>query len=192
MDILKQKIREEGRILSEQILKVDSFLNHQIDPVLMQEMGKEFAKRFQGEKITKVLTLEASGIAIAIMTALSLQVPVVFAKKKRPSTMTNKAYSGRVHSFTKHEDVDIMVSTTYLNANDRVLIIDDFLATGEATRGMIEIVRQANAELVGVGIVIEKAFQNGGRALREAGVRVESLARIAKLEQGRVYFVEDK
>jgi xanthine phosphoribosyltransferase len=190
MELLKQKIREEGKILSSDILKVDSFLNHQIDPILMQEMGREFARRFQGEKITKVLTLEASGIAIAIMTALALQVPVVFAKKKRPSTMSGEAYFGRVHSFTKQEDVDIMVATTYLNQNDRVLIIDDFLATGEATRGMIEIVRQANAHLAGVGIVIEKAFQGGGQALRDAGVRVESLAQITKLENGKVYFAE--
>ena len=153
-------------------------------------MGREFARKFQRERITKVLTLEASGIAIAIMTALALEVPVVFAKKKRPSTMSNKAYCGRVHSFTKQEDVDIMVSSAYLNAQDRVLIIDDFLATGEAVRGMIEIVRQAKAELVGVGIVIEKAFQNGGHALREEGIRVESLARIAKLENGKVYFEE--
>lgn len=188
MELLKQKIQAEGKIVSDRILKVDSFLNHQIDPVLMQAMGQEFARRFQGEKITKVLTLEASGIAIAIMTALALQVPLIFAKKKRPSTMTTQAYFGRVHSFTKQEDVEIMVSANYLNPADHVLIIDDFLATGEATRGMIEIVRQSKAVLIGVGIVIEKSFQEGGQYLRQEGIRVESLARIAKLEKGKIYF----
>ncbi len=188
MELLKQKIKAEGIVVSDRILKVDSFLNHQIDPVLMQAMGQEFARKFQGEKITKVLTLEASGIAIAIMTALALQVPLIFAKKKRPSTMTTQAYFGRVHSFTKHEDVDIMVSANYLNSSDHVLIIDDFLATGEAARGMIKIVQQSGAVLVGVGIVIEKSFQEGGQYLRQEGIRVESLARIAKLEQGKVYF----
>ncbi|MEL7564027.1 MAG: xanthine phosphoribosyltransferase [Dehalobacterium sp.] len=188
MELLKQKIREEGKIVSDQILKVDSFLNHQIDPLLMEAMGQEFARRFQGEKITKVLTLEASGIAIAIMTALALQVPLIFAKKKHPSTMTTQAYFGRVHSFTKQEDVDIMVSSSYLDPSDHILIIDDFLATGEAARGMIKIVRQSGAVLVGVGIVIEKSFQEGGQYLRQEGIRVESLARIAKLEQGKIYF----
>ncbi|WP_089609145.1 xanthine phosphoribosyltransferase [Dehalobacterium formicoaceticum] len=189
MELLKRKIQEEGKIISEGILKVDSFLNHQIDPLLMQAMGQEFARRFHGDKITKVLTLEASGIAIAIMTALSLQVPLIFAKKKRPSTMNDEAFLGHVHSFTKDEDIDIMVSANFLSPEDRVLIIDDFLATGEAARGMIEIVRQSGASIIGVGIVIEKAFQEGGKSLREEDIRVESLARIAKLEQGRVFFL---
>ncbi|MDD2499025.1 MAG: xanthine phosphoribosyltransferase [Desulfitobacteriaceae bacterium] len=189
MELLKQKILNEGKVISDQILKVDSFLNHQIDPVLMEAIGTEFAKRFAQSKVTKVLTLEASGIAVALMTGLALRVPVVFAKKKRPSTLTDTAYFGRIHSFTKEEDVDIMVSANYLNNNDRVLVIDDFLATGEASRGMIEIVHQAGATLVGVGIVIEKAFQDGGNSLRDEGVRVESLARIAKLENGSIYFL---
>lgn len=189
MELLKEKIRTEGRVVSEKILKVDSFLNHQIDPLLMQALGQEFAQRFQGEKITKVLTLEASGIAVAIMTALALKVPLIFAKKKRPSTMITQAYFGRVHSYTKDEDVDIMVSKNYLNSNDHILVIDDFLATGEAARGMVEIVEQAGAVLVGVGIVIEKAFQEGGQLLRDSGVRVESLARIAKLEKDMIHFV---
>lgn len=188
MELLKQKIQEEGIVISDQILKVDSFLNHQIDPLLMQSMGQEFARRFRDEKITKILTLEASGIAIAIMTALALQVPLIFAKKRRPSTMTTKAYFGRVHSFTKHEDVDIMVSAKYLDPADRILIIDDFLATGEAARGMIEIVQKSGATLVGIGIVIEKSFQGGGEYLRGEKLRVESLARIAKLENGKIFF----
>lgn len=189
MELLKQKILNEGKVISDQILKVDSFLNHQIDPVLMEAIGTEFAKRFAQSKVTKVLTLEASGIAVALMTGLALRVPVVFAKKRRPSTLTDTAYYGRIHSFTKEEDVDIMVSSNYLNNSDRVLVIDDFLATGEASRGMIEIVHQAGAALVGVGIVIEKAFQDGGNSLRDEGVCVESLARIAKLENGSIYFL---
>ncbi len=189
MELLKQKIKDEGKIIDEGILRVDSFLNHQIDPLLMQAMGQEFARRFAGEKITKVLTLEASGIAIAIMTALSLQVPLVFAKKKRPSTMSDEAYLGHVHSYTKDEDVDIMVSANFLSPQDRVLIIDDFLATGDAARGMMEIVRQSGATIVGIGIVIEKAFQDGGKSLRGDGIRIESLARIAKLEHGQICFL---
>lgn len=189
MQLLKDKILTEGQVPSDQILKVDSFLNHQIDPFLMQAIGEEFAQRFNGEKITKVLTLEASGIAMALMTALALKVPVVFAKKKKPSTMTTKSYCGRVHSFTKNETVEIMVSENYLNSDDHVLIIDDFLATGEASRGMIEIVKQSRANLVGVGIVIEKEFQQGGNSLRHEGVRVESLARIKKLANGTVEFI---
>lgn len=188
MELLKQKILKEGKVISDSILKVDSFLNHQIDPVLMQAIGEEFACRFKNDRVTKVLTLEASGIAVALMTALALKVSLVFAKKKRPSTMTTKAYFGHIHSFTKEEDVDIMVSSTYLSPEDRILIIDDFLATGEASRGMIKIVQQAGAFLIGVGTVIEKAFQDGGDTLRAEGIRVESLARIARLEKGTIHF----
>lgn len=188
MKLLKQKIQEEGIVVSDQILKVDSFLNHQIDPLLMQAMGKEFAQRFQNENITKILTIEASGIAIAIMTAIALEVSLIFAKKRRPSTMTTPAYFGKVHSFTKNEDVDIMVSAKYLDPSDRILIIDDFLATGEAAKGMMEIVKQSGATLVGIGIVIEKSFQKGGQYLRGENIRVESLARIAKLENGKIFF----
>lgn len=188
MELLKQKILREGVVVSDQILKVDSFLNHQIDPQLMQAIGEELACRFADQRVTKVLTLEASGIAMALMTGLALRVPVVFAKKKRPSTLTGNAYFGRIHSFTKNEDVDIMVSANYLSQEDRVLVIDDFLASGEASRGMIEIVGQSGATLVGVGIVIEKAFQSGGSSLRDDGVRVESLARIASLANGTIHF----
>lgn len=188
MDMLKQKILAEGTVVSNQILKVDSFLNHQIDPLLMLAIGEEFARKFSDQEVTKVLTLEASGIAVAIMTGLALKVPVVFAKKRRPSTFTGNAYFGRIHSFTKNEDVDIMVSANYLSPGDKVLVIDDFLASGEASRGMIEIIAQAGATLVGVGIVIEKAFQEGGNLLRDEGVRVESLARIASLANGEIHF----
>ncbi|MEW6623658.1 MAG: xanthine phosphoribosyltransferase [Bacillota bacterium] len=189
MEILKAKIVEEGQVLSESILKVDSFLNHQIDPVLMYKIGKEFSKRFENEKITKVLTVEASGIAAALMTGLVLGVPVVFAKKKKPSTIEGTIYCGRIHSFTRNETVDIVVASKYLTNEDRVLIIDDFLATGEAAKGMIEIVRQAGCYLVGVGICIEKSFQEGGKQVREMGVRVETLVRISALRDGSIEFM---
>ncbi|WP_422393187.1 Xanthine phosphoribosyltransferase [Moorella humiferrea] len=189
VELLKEKIRQEGRVIGEDILKVDSFLNHQIDPVLMLEIGREFARRFDGTGITKVLTVEASGIAVALMTGLSLRVPVVFAKKKQPSTMDGDTYCGRVRSFTKEEVVEIVVAGSYLGADDRVLIIDDFLASGEAARGLIKIVRQAGATLVGIGTVIEKVFQSGGDALREQGIRVEALVQIGSLSGGQIEFL---
>jgi len=188
MELLKAKILEEGHVLSANILKVDSFLNHQMDPVLMYKIGQEFAERFMDEKITKVLTVEASGIAAALMTGLVLEVPVLFAKKKKPSTMNEAFFTGRIHSYTKNETVDIVVAKKYLKRDDRVLIIDDFLATGEAARGMIEIVHQAGCHLVGVGICIEKSFQEGGRQLRELGVRVETLVSINALTDGIINF----
>ncbi|MEW8959168.1 MAG: xanthine phosphoribosyltransferase [Moorella sp. (in: firmicutes)] len=189
VELLKEKIRQEGRVIGEDILKVDSFLNHQIDPVLMLEVGREFARRFDGTGITKVLTVEASGIAVALMTGLSLRVPVVFAKKKQPSTMDGDTYCGRVRSFTKEEVVEIVVAGSYLGAADRVLIIDDFLASGEAARGLIKIVRQAGATLVGIGTVIEKVFQSGGDTLREQGIRVEALVQIGSLSGGQIEFL---
>lgn len=189
MNLLKEKILEQGHVISKNILKVDSFLNHQMDPVLMYKIGEEFAKRFSGEKITKILTVEASGIAAALMTGLVLGVPVVFAKKKKPSTIDGLFFSGRIHSFTKNETVDIVVASKYLKSEDSVLIIDDFLATGEAAKGMIEIARQAACHLVGVGICIEKSFQDGGKDLREMGVRVETLVSIHALTNGKIDFV---
>jgi xanthine phosphoribosyltransferase len=188
MQLLKDKIFEEGQVISDTILKVDSFLNHQIDPSLMYKIGQEFAKRFADQKITKVLTVEASGIAVALMTGLILEVPVVFAKKKKPSTIGSSFFSGRIHSFTKNETVDIVVASKYLHKDDKVLIIDDFLATGEAAKGMIEIVNQAGCELVGVGICIEKSFQEGGKQLRQSGVRVETLVSINGLGNGQIQF----
>ncbi|WP_428849309.1 xanthine phosphoribosyltransferase [Thermanaeromonas sp.] len=189
VELLKEKIRREGKVISEDILKVDSFLNHQIDPVLMLKVGEEFAQRFAQEKVTKVLTVEASGIAVALMTGLALQVPVVFAKKRQPSTIGSDAYFGKVRSFTKEEVVDIVVAGSYLGPGDRVLIIDDFLASGEAVRGLIKIIQQAGAKLVGVGTVIEKVFQNGGEYLRKQGIRVESLVQIGTLSGGKIEFL---
>lgn len=188
MELLKTRIRHEGKIISDNILKVDSFINHQIDPVLMLSIGKEFQKRFAGEKITKVLTVEASGIAAALMTGLVLEVPVVFAKKKTPNTIPHNAYVGHIRSYTREEPVEIVVQKEYLQPDDRVLIIDDFLATGEATHGLLSIIEQSGAHLVGIGIVVEKTFQEGGKKLREKNIRVESLVRISSLKNGQIQF----
>lgn len=191
MDLLKQKIQSEGKVSSNQVLKVDSFLNHQIDPVLMVEIGKEFARRFQSERITKVLTIESSGIAPGLMAALELQVPVVFARKRKSLTLVNDLLTATVHSFTKNETNEISVSSKFIASDDRVLVIDDFLANGQAALGLAEIVNQAGAEVAGFGIVIEKSFQEGGQLLREKGYKVESLARISSLENGEVAFLEE-
>jgi xanthine phosphoribosyltransferase len=186
MKRLVDQVREEGIVLNNNVLKVDSFLNHQMDPVLMQEMGQEFASRFADEQITKVLTIESSGIAPGIMTALALGVRLVFARKRKSLTMTDDIWVEKVYSFTKQEMNDVTVSKRFLAPGDRVLIVDDFLANGEAAFGLARIVEQAGAEVAGIGIVIEKAFQPGGRLLAEAGYRVESLVRVASLENGQV------
>ncbi|WP_027364201.1 xanthine phosphoribosyltransferase [Desulfotruncus alcoholivorax] len=190
MQKLKEKILSEGQVLSDKILKVDSFLNHQVDPDFAMELGNELASRFTKDRVTKVLTVEASGIAVALTTGLELKVPVVFAKKKKAATQEPCSYCSNIFSFTKQESVDIYVNSKFITKNDRILIVDDFLAQGEALRGMIEITEQAGATLVGVGIVIEKVFQGGGKALREMGIRIESLAPIQSLAGGRVQFLE--
>lgn len=190
MQKLREYILKEGLVLSDQILKVDAFLNHQIDPFLIREIGKEFARRFHDESITKVLTIESSGIAPAVMTGLELQVPVVFARKKKSLTLTDSFYETKVFSFTKQEMSSVVVSKKFLTEKDRVLVIDDFLANGQAAEGLIKVVRMAGAHLIGLGAVIEKAFQPGGSNLRKAGVRVESLVEIASLENGKITFKE--
>ncbi len=192
MQLLKDKVRQEGIVLSEQVLKVDSFLNHQMDPVLMKEVGKEFIRRFEGENITRVLTIESSGIAPGIMTALELNVPLIFARKQKSLTLTEDILVEKVYSFTKQETNEITVAKKFMNPGDRVLIIDDFLANGEAAFGLARIVEQVGAEVVGIGIVIEKAFQPGGRLLKEAGYRVESLVRIGALSDGQVTFADEE
>lgn len=192
MELLINTIKKEGIVLSDSVLKVDSFLNHQIDPQLMYEIGKEFANRFKEEGITKILTIESSGIAPSVMAGLQLHVPVIFARKRKSLTLVNDLLTSKVYSFTKQESNDISVSNKYLNENDRVLIIDDFLANGQAALGLVEIAKQAKAEIAGIGIVIEKGFQDGGSSLREKGFRVESLARIASLNNGEVTFIRDK
>jgi len=256
MKVLQEKILNEGKVLSGDVLKVDAFLNHQIDPVLMQEIGKEFAKRFKEDNITKIVTIESSGIAPAVMAALELGVKVIFARKRKSLTLqdnmyvanvysftkqeTNEIslsrnhidetdrvliiddflangqaalelgvkvifarkrksltlqdnmYVAKVYSFTKQETNEISLSRNHIDENDRVLIIDDFLANGQAALGLMSLVEQAGASIAGIGIVIEKAFQDGGKKLREQGVRVESLAEIASLDNGTVTFVQQE
>lgn len=190
MKVLQEKILNEGKVLSGDVLKVDAFLNHQIDPVLMQEIGKEFAKRFKEENITKMVTIESSGIAPAVMAALELGVKVIFARKRKSLTLQDNMYVANVYSFTKQETNEISLSRNHIDESDRVLIIDDFLANGQAALGLMSLVEQAGATIAGIGIVIEKAFQDGGKKLREQGVRVESLAEIASLDNGTVTFVQ--
>ncbi|WP_449537954.1 xanthine phosphoribosyltransferase [Ferdinandcohnia sp. Marseille-Q9671] len=191
MQLLQQKILDEGTVLSDQVLKVDTFLNHQIDPVLMVEIGKEFARLFKNNGITKVLTLESSGIAPSMTTALELGVKVVFARKRKSLTLVNDLLTASVHSFTKNETNEISISSKFINEHDNVLIIDDFLANGQAALGLVDIVQQAGANVAGIGIVIEKSFQEGGKLLRDKGFKVESLARIQSLQGGKVTFLQE-
>lgn len=188
MDALKEKILNEGKVLSDKILKVDSFLNHQIEPSFALQLGQEIVYRFREENINKILTVEASGIAVAFTAGLELNVPVVFAKKNRASTSDFNVLKSSIYSFTKRESIDIYVNKNYLHKEDNILLIDDFLAHGEALKGLVNIIRQSQANLVGAGIVIEKVFQQGGRALRDEGVRIESLAPVASLAGGKVIF----
>ena len=190
MKLLQETVLREGIVLSDQVLKVDAFLNHQIDPGLMLAIGKQFADLFAAEKITKVLTIESSGIAPGIMTAMQLEVPLLFARKHKSLTLTSDIYTETVYSFTKQVSNEITISKKFLQPSDSVLIIDDFLAHGEAAFGLARIVEQAGARVAGIGIVIEKSFQNGRQKLDDAGYRVESLVRIASLSGGRVAFVE--
>ncbi|PFG06275.1 xanthine phosphoribosyltransferase [Bacillus sp. es.034] len=192
MNVLKNKIKAEGVVLSETVLKVDSFLNHQVDPELMMEIGKEFAHRFKEEGITKILTIESSGIAPGVMAALHMNVPLVFARKKKSLTLTEGVLTSKVYSFTKQEENTISISREYIQKNDRVLLIDDFLANGQAALGLIDLVKQAEAVVAGIGIVIEKSFQNGGKIVRDTGYRVESLAEIESLENGEVQFKQEE
>ncbi|ASK63832.1 xanthine phosphoribosyltransferase [Virgibacillus phasianinus] len=191
MKTLKDKIVQEGKVLSDIVLKVDSFLNHQIDPQLMKEIGEEFAARFKNAGITKILTIESSGIAPAVMTGLILDVPVVFARKRKSVTLSDDLYTASVYSYTKKETNDIAVSIDYIDSDDTVLIIDDFLANGQALLGLLNIVKQAGASTAGAGIVIEKGFQPGGDLIRENGTRVESLAIVSSLKHGKVDFLEE-
>ncbi|AOA59395.1 xanthine phosphoribosyltransferase [Acinetobacter larvae] len=191
MHALEQKILAEGIVLSDQVLKVDSFLNHQIDPVLMQLIGQEFARRFKDAGITKIITIEASGIAPAVMAGLELGVPVIFARKYQSLTLKDDLYRSKVFSFTKQTESTIAISNKHINANDKALVIDDFLANGQAALGLADLIHQANAEVVGIGIVIEKSFQPGRELLLEQGYRVESLARVKSLNNGTVEFVHE-
>ncbi len=191
MYALEQKILSEGIVLSDEVLKVDAFLNHQIDPVMMQLIGKEFAARFKDAGITKIITIEASGIAPAIMAGLELGVPVIFARKYQSLTLKDDLYRSKVFSFTKQTKSTIAISNKHISSADKALVIDDFLANGQAALGLIDLIHQAKAEVVGVGIVIEKSFQPGRDILLEKGYRVESLARVKSLANGTVEFVRD-
>ncbi len=191
MRLLKEKIKNEGIVLNNSILKVDAFLNHQIDPELMMELGREFSKRFADKEVTKILTVESSGIAVALTTALFFHVPVVFARKQKPSTMNENLYSTKVFSFTKNVTNNVSVSKKFLPPGENILILDDFLANGEAAMGLVDLVHQAGSNVVGIGIVIEKSFQPGRNRLIEAGYQVESLARIKAFEKGQIVFADD-
>lgn len=189
MDILKERILREASVVSSDVLKLDGLLNHQVDPELTMQMGQEFARRFAEENITKIITVESSGIPVAFSTALTLNVPLLFARRQKTLIAEPDALSERVPSFTKGIVTDIMVSRQYLLPEDRVLFIDDIIANGDAARGLIKIVERSGAQLAGVGIVVEKVFQAGGRTIREQGYRVESLVGIASLEGGTITFV---
>lgn len=188
MDIFKERILKEASVVNPGVLKLDSLLNHGVDPQLTMEMGKEFARRFAGETITKVITVEASGIPVAFATALELGVPLIFARRKKTLLAETDAYIERVPSFTKGIVTDLIVSRDLLHADDSVLFIDDIIANGDAARGLIKIVEQSGAKLVGIGIVLEKSFQAGGRTLRELGFRLETLVKIQSLDNNEITF----
>ncbi len=193
MELLKERIRKDGKVKEGNVLKVDSFLNHQMDIHLFQEIGKEFQRRFQGEEINKILTIEASGIGIACIVAESFDVPVVFAKKTQTKNIAGDTWTTKVESFTHGRIYDIIVSKEFLGKGDKVLIIDDFMANGKALEGLSDLVKMSGAELVGAGIVIEKGFQPGGDELRRRGIRVESLAIIESMnaETGEIVFRDE-
>ena len=190
MQLLKDRIRKDGKIKEGNVLKVDSFLNHQMDVKLFQEIGKEFKRRFEGEEITKILTIEASGIGIACVAAEVFDVPVVFAKKTQTKNIAGDVYTTKVESFTHGRVYDIIVSKEFLGEGDKVLLIDDFLANGKALEGLAELVKKSGAELVGAGVVIEKGFQVGGDIIRSKGIHLESLAIVESMDEktGEVVF----
>lgn len=185
MELLKQRILQDGKCYPGGILKVDSFINHQMDPNLMMDLAKEFVNLFKDLNINKVITIEASGIAPAILVGYIKQLPVVFIKKKQPKTMDNMLTSV-VHSFTKDRDYTVCISNSFLTKDDHVLFIDDFLANGNASKGVIDLCRQAGAKIEAMGFIIEKAFQNGGDFLRSEGIRYEALATVDSLDDCKI------
>ncbi|CAM2917752.1 xanthine phosphoribosyltransferase [Levilactobacillus brevis] len=191
MKILEDRIRQDGTVLTGNVLKVDNFLNHQVDPQLMNELGQEFARRFQDAHITKILTVESSGIAPAVMAGLHLNVPVIFARKHKSLTLTDNLYTAKVYSYTKQVTNEISIDRRFLAADDRVLIIDDFLANGQAVQGLLDIAKTAQITVAGVGVVIEKRFQKGHQMVTDAGIQLEALASIASFEAGQVIFAQD-
>ena len=192
MELLKERIRRDGKVKGTDVLKVDSFLNHQMDVELFAEIGKEFKRRFAGCEINKILTIEASGIGIACVVAQYFHCPVIFAKKTQTKNIAGEVYTSKVESFTHGRVYDIIVAKEFLGPGDNVLLIDDFLANGAALEGLAQLVKDAGAELVGAGIVIEKAFQPGGDRLRAKGLRIEALARVQSMnEETGVTFADD-
>lgn len=188
MELMEQKILTEGKVLPGGILKVGSFLNQQIDTNFLKEMGAEIARLFEGSGVTKVMTIESSGIAIAVAAGLAMGVPMVFAKKHKTSNVDGNVYSTIVHSYTHNTDYNVVVSSDYLNANDKVLLVDDFLANGKALMGLVDLVKQSGGEVVGASCAIEKGFQGGGDALRAQGIKVESLAIIESMTDTGITF----
>jgi xanthine phosphoribosyltransferase len=191
MKSLQDRIVRDGKVLSTSVIKVDSFLNHQVDPALILDIGQTFAHEFKSAGITKVVTVEASGIHLAFATAAVLGVPFVYAKKKQAVTQSEGVYAASIFSYTRQETYQITVTKAYLTNSDRVLIIDDILAEGNALLGLLDILHEAQAQVVGVGIAIEKTFQNGRRKLEEAGVRIHALARIRSMDNGEVSFLRE-
>ncbi len=181
MRLLEERILKDGKVYPDNVLKVDSFINHQMDIKLICELGKEFYRLFKDCGVTKIITIEASGIGIAALTAQYFEVPMVFAKKSKTLNISDDFYCAEVESFTHGVKNKVIISKEYISKNDKVLLIDDFLANGKALCGLAEIVTLAGAEIVGAGIVIEKAYQNGGKIIREKGIRVEALARISEM-----------
>jgi len=188
MKLLEEKILKEGTVLPGNVLKVGSFLNQQMDSDLIAEIGEEIARLFKGEKITKVLTLESSGIALAVSAGMALHVPSVFAKKHKSANMSKEVYTASVYSYTHGETYEIAVAKEYIPAGDKVLIVDDFLANGNAIKGLMQIIKEAGAELVGCAIAVEKGFQGAGDKLRSEGIRIESLALIDSMTDESVTF----
>ena len=189
MKLLEDRIRSDGEVLPGNVLKINSFLNHQVDPELMKKVGEEFSHLFKDSGITKVLTCEASGIAPGVMTAYELHVPMVFARKKKPATLNDAVYWADVYSYTKKVTNQICVEQKFLDQDDCLLIIDDFLANGEAVKGMINIANQAGAQVAGVGIVVAKTFQGGSEWIKNHGYHLEALAEIDSLANNQVHFV---
>ena len=191
MELLKKRIREEGKILPGNIVKVDGFLNHRVDTELMEQIAEEFKKRFDTSKVTLVLTAEASGIALATICARAMGVPMVFAKKAKSDNIEGGLYQSDIFSYTYKKKVTLLVSKDWISADDKVLIVDDFMANGEAMRGLCDIVKEAGAELVGIGIAVEKGFQHGGDRIREAGINIQSLAIIDSADENGFVFREE-
>lgn len=191
MKLLEERILADGKAVDENILKVDSFINHKVDPILMQQIGEKFAAHFRDQGITKIVTIESSGIAPALTTAIAMQIPMVILKKEPSRILNKELYQTVVTSYTKGTSYELTLAMKQINENDHVLIIDDFLANGEAATGAIRLIRKAHATIAGLGILIEKSFQPGREKLEEQGIHVYSLARISKLAENVIEFIEE-